>query len=101
MKLIQSVLVPLDAVKRRTFASRTVLNNTTSQNPRALGGPTCSSLATSMTSANNVVTLRLPNSFRADDGLALDVVVRGRTLAEIERTVCAAAFATLLLRDPN
>ena len=50
VRLIQNMLVPLNNAKKQTIAFRTVLTNTTSQN-------------LAMTSTNNVVTLRLLNSF--------------------------------------
>ena len=86
-------------VAREKITFRIVLNNTTSTRPKSIGGKTCESLASCMKTDVKLLTLTLPNSFRASDGLVLEIKVSGNSLAQMEHTACAAALAVLLLRE--
>ena len=87
-----------------------VFNNTTSTRPSALGGHVArpfadhkhfesdgASFATPITRC----TLRLPNSFAADDGKVLEVIGVGTTRDEASEDACCGAMVKLLCAEPS
>ena len=82
-----------------------ILNNHASTRPTGLGGPLCKSVKACRTfkviQGRIMCTLRIPNSFRKDDGIVLETTVSGDTQADAVNKVCQTAVAMLLCSEPG
>ena len=82
-----------------------ILNNHASTRPTGLGGPLCKSVTGCRTfqviQGRFMCTLRIPNSFRKDDGIVLETTVSGDTQADAVNKVCQTAVAMLLCSEPG